>query len=151
MTISQTRHINILLVEDNAGDVLLTKKAFEKAKIANTIQVAQDGDVAMRMLRREDEYGDLSIPDLVLLDINLPKKNGQQVLAEIKGDERLKRIPVVILTSSKAEQEILATYNLHANCFIVKPISLDAFYDIVSAIEQFWFSIVVLPPCDVQV
>lgn len=143
---NQSRQIEILLVEDNVGDVLLTKKAFEKAKLANNILVAKDGEVAIQMLKKQGEHSDIPTPDLVLLDINLPKKNGHEVLAEIKNDEHLKRIPVVVLTSSKAEQEILATYNLHANSFIVKPINLEAFHNIVSAIEQFWFSIVVLPP-----
>lgn len=142
---TQSRQIEILLVEDNAGDVLLTKKAFEKAKLANNILVAKDGDIALQMLRKQGEYGDIPTPDLVLLDINLPKINGHEVLVEIKNDELLKRIPVVMLTSSKAEQDVLSTYDLHANSFIVKPINLQSFYEVVNAIEQFWFTIVVLP------
>lgn len=142
---TQSRQIEILLVEDNAGDVLLTKKAFEKAKLANNILVAKDGDIALQMLRKQGEYSDIPTPDLVLLDINLPKINGHEVLVEIKNDELLKRIPVVMLTSSKAEQDVLSTYDLHANSFIVKPINLQSFYEVVNAIEQFWFTIVVLP------
>lgn len=142
---TQSRQIEILLVEDNAGDVLLTKKAFEKAKLANNILVAKDGDIALQMLRKQGEYGDIPTPDLVLLDINLPKINGHEVLHEIKNDELLKRIPVVMLTSSKAEQDVLSTYDLHANSFIVKPINLQSFYEVVNAIERFWFTIVVLP------
>lgn len=142
---TQSRQIEILLVEDNAGDVLLTKKAFEKAKLANNILVAKDGDIALQMLRKQGEYGDIPTPDLVLLDINLPRINGHEVLVEIKNDELLKRIPVVMLTSSKAEQDVLSTYDLHANSFIVKPINLQSFYEVVNAIEQFWFTIVVLP------
>lgn len=143
---NKSRQIEILLVEDNAGDVFLTKKAFEKAKIENNILVANDGDIALKMLRKQGEYSEIPTPDLVLLDINLPKVNGHEVLVEIKNDKLLKRIPVVMLTSSKAEQEVLATYNLHANSFIVKPINLQSFYDVVAAIEQFWFTTVVLPP-----
>lgn len=142
---TQSRQIEILLVEDNAGDVLLTKKAFEKAKLANNILVAKDGDIALQMLRKQGEYSDIPTPDLVLLDINLPRINGHEVLVEIKNDELLKRIPVVMLTSSKAEQDVLSTYDLHANSFIVKPINLQSFYEVVNAIEQFWFTIVVLP------
>ncbi len=143
-----TRHmkaIEILLVEDNDGDVFLTKKAFEKAKISNSIKVAADGEVAMNMLKRSEEYADFPRPDIVLLDINLPKKGGKQVLIEMKEDEELRRIPVVILTSSKAEQDVLKSYDLHASSYIIKPINLEKFHAVVSAIEDFWFSVVVLP------
>lgn len=145
MTIKKVRPIEILLVEDNEGDVFLTKKAFEKAKIANNIHVAIDGEKAIEMLKREGEYADIPQPDIVLLDINLPKKDGKQVLAEIKEIPELKRIPVVILTSSKAEQDVVKTYDLHASSYIVKPIDLDKFHDVVTAIEDFWFSVVILP------
>lgn len=139
------KSVEILLVEDNEGDVFLTKKAFEKAKIANNIHVAIDGEIAMEMLHKKGEHTDMPKPDIVLLDINLPKKDGKQVLAEMKEDEELRRIPVVILTSSKAEQDVVKTYDLHASSYIVKPINLEKFHDIVTAIENFWFSVVVLP------
>ena len=142
---STIRPIEILLVEDNEGDVFLTKKAFEKAKIINNITVASDGKEALRMLRHETPYETVARPDIILLDINLPKKNGKEVLADIKNDDNLKRIPVVILTSSKAEQDVLKTYDLHANSYIVKPIDLEKFKGVVTAIEDFWFSVVVLP------
>jgi CheY-like chemotaxis protein len=145
---SQAKPIEILLVEDNKGDIFLTKKAFEKAKILNNIHVAMDGEQALTMLKKEGEYEDLPTPDIVLLDINLPKKSGVEVLEDMKKQERLKRIPVVILTSSQAERDIVKTYDLHANSYIVKPISLENFKDVVSAIEDFWFSVVVLPKVD---
>ena len=141
----QTKQVEILLVEDNAGDVFLTKKAFARAKISNTIHVAKDGEVAMDMLNKKGEYEDLATPDLVLLDINLPKKDGKQVLQEMKNDERLRRIPVIVLTSSKAERDVLKTYDMHANSFIVKPINLEKFHEVVMAIEGFWFTVVMLP------
>lgn len=145
MDIEQSRPVEILLVEDNEGDIFLTKKAFEKAKIANNIRVAIDGEMALEMLRKEGEYSDIPKPDIVLLDINLPKRDGKQVLLEMKEDEELKRIPVVILTSSKAEQDVIKTYDMHASSYIVKPINLVNFHDVVTAIEDFWFSVVVLP------
>lgn len=140
------RPIEILLAEDNEGDVYLTKKAFEKAKIANNIHVASNGEKALEMLRNEKGFDDIPKPDIVLLDLNMPRVDGKQVLAEMKADERLKRIPVVILTSSEAEQDILKSYDLHANSYIVKPVSLEKFHNVVSAIEHFWFTVVVLPP-----
>ena len=139
------RAIEILLIEDNEGDVFLTKKAFEKAKIANNIHVALDGEIGIQMLKKEGEHAGLPTPDIVLLDINLPKKDGKQVLAEMKEDEELKRIPVVILTSSSAEQDILKTYDLLCSSYIVKPINLMKFGEIVNVIEDFWFSVVKLP------
>lgn len=141
----QTRPIEILLVEDNEGDIFLTKKAFSSAKIINNISVATDGETALSMLRKEGEYSDVNRPDIILLDINLPKKNGNEVLEEIKADTSLRRIPVVVLTSSKAEQDIVKTYDLHASSYIVKPIDISKFQEVVSAIEAFWFSVVVLP------
>lgn len=137
--------IDILLVEDNEGDAFLAKKAFQKAKIANSIQVADDGDMAMDILRKNGEYSDAPTPDIVLMDINLPRKSGTEVLAEMKQDEALRRIPVVILTSSQADQDVLKSYDLQASGYIVKPIDLPKFQQIVQAIENFWFSVVVLP------
>ena len=138
--------IEILLVEDNPGDVDLAREALENGKLYNTLHVVNDGEAAMAFLRHEGKYTDVPRPDLILLDLNLPRKNGQEVLAEIKSDEELKCIPVVILTSSKAEQDILSTYNLHANCYISKPIDLDQFLKVVQAIKTFWVTIVKLPP-----
>lgn len=137
--------INILLVEDNEGDVFLTRKAFEKAKITNTLHVAEDGEIALKMLRLQPPYENAIKPDIILLDINLPKIDGKQVLAEVKADPELRRIPVVILTSSNAEKDVLKTYDLHANSYIIKPIDIDKFREVVQAIEDFWFSVVVLP------
>jgi CheY-like chemotaxis protein len=132
--------IDILLVEDNPGDIRLAKEALRESKIRNTISVAQDGVEAMRHLR------DAPLPDLVLLDLNLPRMDGREVLAQIKSDPRLKRVPVVILTTSRDEEDVLKTYNLHANCFITKPIDLSQFMKVVRSIEDFWLSIVKLPP-----
>ncbi len=138
--------IEILLVEDNPGDVRLTTEAFKEAKVRNNINVVMDGVEAMAYLRREGEYAEAIRPDIILLDLNLPKKDGREVLAEIKVDEDLKRIPVVILTTSKAEEDVIRTYNLHANCYITKPVDLDQFMTVVKTIEDFWLSIVKLPP-----
>jgi len=138
--------IEILLVEDNPGDVRLTQEALKETKILNNLSVAMDGEDAMAFLRREGEYADAERPDLILLDLNLPKKDGREVLAEIKEDAELKLIPVVVLTVSQAEQDILKTYELHANCYITKPIDLHQFVEVVKAIENFWLTIVKLPP-----
>jgi CheY-like chemotaxis protein len=138
--------IEILLVEDNPGDVRLTMEALKEGRFANVINVAVDGFEAMAFLRREGKYANAPKPDLILLDLNLPKKNGREVLAEIKMDSNLKRIPVVILTSSQAEIDIVATYNLHANCYITKPVDFDQFISVVRSIEDFWFAVVKLPP-----
>lgn len=140
------RPIEILLVEDNPGDVRLTHEAFKDAKVLNKLHVAKDGVEAMAFLRREGKYADAVRPDLVLLDLNLPKKDGREVLAEIKDDPDLKRIPVVILTVSKAEEDIIKTYELHTNCYITKPVDLDRFLDVVKAVEDFWLTVVKLPP-----
>lgn len=137
--------VEILLVEDNEGDIFLTKKAFQKSKIANELHVAKDGEVAMEMLRNQPPYEDMPRPDVIFLDINLPKKDGTQVLKEIKEDEDLHTIPVVILTSSKAEQDVLKSYDLHANAYVIKPVDLHKFHEVTSVLEDFWFSIVVLP------
>ena len=140
--------VDILLVEDNEGDARLAKEAMHDSKIMNTMHHVSDGEEAMAFLRREGEHAGAPRPDLILLDLNLPKKDGRQVLAEIKGDEDLMRIPVVILTVSSAEEDILKTYNLHANCYITKPIDLDQFMKVVRSVEDFWLTIVKLPNGD---
>jgi CheY-like chemotaxis protein len=138
--------VEILLVEDNPGDVRLTQEALKQNKVANNLYVAGDGVEALAFLRREGQYADAVRPDVILLDLNLPRKNGHEVLAEIKADEDLKRIPVVILTTSDAEQDIMTSYNQHANCFVTKPLDLHQFIEVVRNIEGFWLSIVKLPP-----
>lgn len=137
--------IRILLVEDNPGDIRLTKEALKEAKVGNQLSVVEDGVEAMAFLRRQGEYADAQRPDLILLDLNLPKKDGREVLEEIKQDPELKRIPVVVLTTSRAEEDILRSYNLHANCYVTKPVDLDQFITIVKSIEDFWLTIVRLP------
>ena len=138
--------VEILLVEDSPGDVRLTREALKESKLVNKLHVAGDGEEALAFLRKQDKYANAPRPDLILLDLNLPKKDGREVLAEIKADPHLKRIPVVILTISESEGDILATYDLHANCFITKPIGLEQFVEVVKSIEEFWLSIVRLPP-----
>jgi len=138
--------IEILLVEDNPADARLTMEALKDTKIRNKLIVVEDGVEAIAYLRREGKYAKVARPDLILLDLNLPRKDGREVLAEIKADDYLKRIPVVILTTSKAEQDIVKTYNLHANCYITKPVDLEQFITVVKAIEDFWLTIVKLPP-----
>jgi len=140
------RPIELLFVEDNPGDVRLTQEALEEKKVRINVHVVWDGVEALDYLRREGEYADAVRPDVILLDLNLPKKDGREVLAEIKADTKLKSIPVVILTTSKAEEDIIKTYNLHANCFVTKPTDLDQFVKVVQSIEDFWFTIVKLPP-----
>jgi chemotaxis family two-component system response regulator Rcp1 len=140
------KNIEILLVEDNPADIRLAQEAFKDAKVHNILYTVEDGEEAMAFLRREGKYADASRPDLILLDLNLPKKDGREVLAEIKTDEHLKLIPVVILTVSKDEEDILKTYNLHANCYITKPIDFEQFMKVVKTIEEFWLTIVKLPP-----
>ena len=139
------RPIDILLVEDNPGDVRLTVEALKEGKVHNKLHVAKDGMEAMAFLHKEGKYADAPHPDLILLDLNLPKKDGREVLEEIKEDPRLKRIPVVILTGSKAGEDILKSYNLHANCYITKPVDLEQFITVVESIEDFWLTIVKLP------
>jgi two-component system response regulator len=138
--------IEILLVEDNPGDVDLAREGLESSKMLVALNVVGDGAEAMAFLRRTGKHANAPRPDLVLLDLNLPKKDGREVLAEIKSDEGLKRIPVVILTTSKDEEDVLKTYNLHANCYITKPIDLHQFIKVVKSIEDFWLTIVKLPP-----
>ncbi len=140
------REVEILLVEDNPGDVGLTEAALEESKIRNTLHVVNDGEAALSFLRREGDDSFAPRPDLILLDLNLPKKDGREVLSEIKSDPDLKRIPVVVLTASDAEQDILKSYDLQANCYISKPLDLDSFVKVISAIEEFWLAIVKLPP-----
>ncbi len=140
------RPIEILMVEDNPGDVRLTVEALKEGKIRNNFNTVADGVEALAYLRRQGPYAEATRPDLILLDLNLPKKSGPEVLAEIKEDPDLRRIPVVILTVSKAEQDILKTYNLHANCYITKPVELDQFLEVVKSIENFWLTVVMLPP-----
>ena len=138
--------IDILLVEDNPGDARLARESLKDSKIRNNITVARDGIEAMEFLRHQGAHADAPRPDLILLDLNLPRKDGREVLAEIKADPEFKRIPVVILTISKDEEDVIKTYNLHANCFITKPIDLEQFLKVVKAIEDFWLTIVKLPP-----
>jgi len=140
------RPIEILLVEDSPADVELTIEALHDVKVRNTLSVVADGIAALAFLRREGVYADAPHPDLVLLDLNLPRKDGRAVLAEIKADPALRRIPVVILTTSEAEQDVLKSYDLHANCYVTKPVDLDRFISVVKSIEEFWLAIVKLPP-----
>jgi CheY-like chemotaxis protein len=143
---ASSRPVEILLVEDNPGDVRLTEETLKEFRVLNHLSVVGDGVEAMAFLRHEGKYAKASRPDLILLDLNLPKKDGREVLKEIKVDEQLKRIPVVILTTSSAEQDILNTYELHANCYITKPVDLDQFSAVVKSIEDFWFMTARLPP-----
>jgi len=139
------RPIEILLVEDNPADVRMTVEILKETKVRNTVTVAGDGDDAMDLLRRVGKYSQAVQPDLILLDLNLPKKDGKQVLAEIKADPFLRRIPVVILTSSNAEEDIVKSYSLYANCYVTKPVDLEQFVKVVKSIEDFWLTIVKLP------
>jgi CheY-like chemotaxis protein len=140
------RVAKILLVEDNPGDVGLVQEALKENKLCNELHIAEDGVEAMAFLRREAQYSNAPRPDLILLDLNLPKKDGRAVLAEIKTDNELKRIPVVVLTTSREDQDILRAYDLNANCYVTKPVDLDQFIHVVRSIDNFWFSIVALPP-----
>ena len=140
------RPIEILLVEDSPTDVLLAREALEHAKMLNNLHVVSDGVEAMQFLRREPPFEEAVRPDLVLLDLNLPRKDGREVLAEVKADPILKRIPVVVLTTSQDEEDIFKAYGLHANCYVAKPVDFDRFADVVQAIESFWFTVVSLPP-----
>jgi two-component system, chemotaxis family, response regulator Rcp1 len=140
------RPVEILLVEDNPGDVRLTREALREGKVRNNLAVAADGVEAIAYLRKEGEYENAVRPDLILLDLNLPRKDGREVLEEIKADPSLRHIPVVVLTSSQAEEDIVRAYDLHANCYVTKPVDLDQFIRVVESIEDFWFTIVKLPP-----
>ncbi len=139
------RSIEILMAEDSPGDVVLTRKALENSKLRINLHAVSDGVEAMKFLRREDDYGDVPTPDIVFLDLNMPRKDGREVLTEIKTDATLRHIPVVILTTSDSEQDIEKSYELNANCYITKPVDMDQFVKVVSAIEDFWFTIVKLP------
>lgn len=138
--------IEILLVEDNPGDVRLAREALKENKVRNNLHVVEDGVSAMEFLRKQGKYQNTPRPDLILLDLNLPKKDGSEVLSEIKADPDLKRIPVVMLTISKAEEDIVRAYDLHVNCYVTKPIDLDQFMKVVRTVEDFWLTIVKLPP-----
>lgn len=138
--------VDILLVEDNPGDVRLTQEALKEGKMHNKLHVVEDGVEAMDYLRRKGRHANAIRPDLILLDLNLPRKDGREVLAELKADEDLKTIPVVVLTTSSSDEDVLKSYRLHANCYISKPIRLEEFMDVVRSIENFWLSVVKLPP-----
>ena len=142
---SQPMPVEILLVEDNAGDVRLTQEVLKSSKVRNNLIVASNGQEALNCLRKEGKYANSTRPDVILLDLNLPLMDGREVLEKIKFDPEFKRIPVVILTTSKAEEDILKTYNLHANCYITKPVDLDQFVKVVQSLEDFWLAIVKLP------
>ncbi len=144
------RPIEILLVEDNPADVRLTKEGLKESKVLINLHVVGDGEEAITFLYRKGEYEDAPRPDLILLDLNLPKRNGKELLVEIKGHNDLKRIPVIILTASSHEDDVLDAYNNHANCYITKPGDLDSFFKVVNSIENFWLSIVSLPPEEVS-
>lgn len=136
----------ILLVEDNLGDIELTKEAFHRAKFRNDLHVAMDGEEALDYLFKRNNFEDASTPDLILLDLNLPGTDGREVLEKVKADEKLKRIPTIVLTSSSAARDIVDSYDLHANCYITKPVSAAKFIDVVQQVEDFWIDIVCLPP-----
>jgi CheY-like chemotaxis protein len=143
---TKNKAICILMVEDNPTDVMITKEALEHAKVLNSLHVVEDGMEALDFLHRRGKYPKAPQPDLILLDLNMPRKNGQEVLAEIKADQRLKHIPVVVLTTSKAEEDVIKAYGLHANCYVIKPVDFDVFAEVVRSIQQFWFTVVTLPP-----
>jgi CheY-like chemotaxis protein len=140
------RPVEILLVEDNPGDVRLTQEALKEGKVYNNLHWAKDGVEALEFLRREGKYATSPRPDIILLDLNLPKKDGREVLGVIKSDDRLKQIPVVVLTTSKAEEDVLRSYELHANCYVQKPVDLEKFIVVVQSIDRFWLTVVTLPP-----
>lgn len=137
--------IEVLLIEDNPGDVRLTKEALKEGRLLNNLSIVGDGMEAMLFLRRQGKYAEAAQPDLILLDLNLPKKDGREVLAEIKADPSLRRIPVVVLTTSSAEEDVFNIYDLHANCYITKPVNLEQFMRVIKSIEDFWVSVVKLP------
>src|SRR4028118_991893 len=143
--ITSGRPIEILLVEDSATDVMLAEEALAEAKVRNNLSVVKDGVEAMAFLRKEREYSEVPRPDLILLDLNMPRKDGREVLTEVKADDNLKFIPVVVLTTSQAQEDVIRAYGLHANCYISKPVDFEQFANVVRAIDQFWFTIVTLP------
>ncbi|AEB47394.1 MULTISPECIES: response regulator [Micromonospora] len=138
--------IEVLLVEDDPGDVLMTREAFEEHKLRNRLNVVSDGAEALAYLRREGQYADAVLPDLILLDLNLPRRDGREVLEEIKNDEQFRRIPVVVLTTSQADEDILRSYQLHANAYVTKPVDFERFISVVRQIDEFFVSVVKLPP-----
>jgi chemotaxis family two-component system response regulator Rcp1 len=140
--------VEILLVEDNPGDVRLTKEALKEGKVYNNLHWARDGVEALEFLKREGKHAKAPRPDIILLDLNLPKKDGREVLAVIKGEPELKHIPVVVLTTSKAEEDVLRSYELHANCYVTKPVDLEKFIQVVQSIDRFWLTVVTLPPAE---
>ena len=146
MNALQASPINILLVEDNPGDVRMTEEILREAKVANEVHVVNDGEQAMELLAGNGPDADPPPADLILLDLNLPRKDGREVLGELRADPRLRRIPVIVLTTSSADRDVLRSYDLNANCYITKPIDLDEFISVVRSIEPFWLSIVRLPP-----
>jgi chemotaxis family two-component system response regulator Rcp1 len=146
MNVNGIKPIEILLVEDNIGDIRLTEEALKESNLIVNLSIARDGVEAMEFLRGEGTHANAPAPDLILLDLNLPRKDGREVLQEIKNDADLKRIPVVVLTTSQAESDIITTYGFHANCYINKPVDMDQFIKIVKMLEEFWFTIVKLPP-----
>ena len=144
-SITTGRPIEILLVEDSSTDVMLAEEALEAAKMRNNLHVVKDGVEAMAFLRKEGKYANMPRPDLMLLDLNMPRKDGREVLSEVKADDNLKTIPVVVLTTSPAQEDVLKAYGLHANCYISKPVDFEQFMNVVQAIDQFWFTVVTLP------
>lgn len=138
--------VEILLVEDNPGDHRLTKEALHEGKVYNNLHWVKDGVEALEFLKQRGKYAAAPRPDIILLDLNLPKKDGREVLSEIKGDRELRAIPVVILTTSKAEEDVLKSYDLHANCYVTKPVDLEKFIVVIQSIDRFWLSVVTLPP-----
>jgi CheY-like chemotaxis protein len=142
---SSSRPIEVLLVEDDEGDVVMTREALDEGKVLNRLHVAADGVEAIEYLRREGPHADAPRPDLILLDLNLPRRDGRQVLAEVKGDEDLRRIPVVVLTTSEAEEDILRSYDLHANAYVTKPVDFERFVKVIQQIDEFFISVVRLP------
>jgi len=144
-TDTESRQIEILLVEDNPGDARLTQEAMRAAKMTNVLHVVEDGEQAMEFLRRRSRFKDAPRPDLILLDLNLPKKDGRSVLAEVKTDPDLRRIPVVVLTTSRSEEDVLQAYDMHANAYVTKPVNLEQFMRIVALIDEFWLKVVTLP------
>ncbi len=146
MTDTEVRSVELLLVEDSAADARLTIEALKRGRIANSVTVFRDGEAALSYLRREGEHAEALRPDLVLLDLNLPKKSGREVLSEIRADPGLKDLPVVVLTTSAAEEDILRSYELAANCFVTKPVGLKEFMDVIQSIGHFWVNVVTLPP-----
>ena len=148
VNLAQVRPVDILLVEDNPGDVRLIREALNDGKLLNHLSTVSDGQQALAFLHKQGSYAQASRPDLILLDLNLPRKDGREVLAEVKADPALRSIPVVVLTSSQAEQDVVKAYDLHANCYITKPVDFQNLMEVVKSIENFWLTIVKLPPAD---